>query len=85
MEEAANRITGGGLKPSEIIEQSATGQTPQEVFHRANVAIETVYDMLTNLQQTQNRRKAVVLISNGYDFDPFASSRAGPCFRSANF
>ena len=77
MEEAANRITGGGLKPSEIIQQSATGQTPQEVFHRANVAFETVYDMLSNLEKTQHRRKAVVLISNGYDFDPFASSRAG--------
>jgi len=77
MEEAANKITGGGLKPSEIIQQSATGETPQEVMHRANVAFETVYDMLNNLQQTQNRRKAVVLISNGYDFDPFAGSRAG--------
>ena len=77
MEEAANRITGGGLKPSEIIQQSATGETPQEVMHRANVAFETVYDMLNNLQQTQHRRKAVVLISNGYDFDPFASSRMG--------
>jgi VWFA-related protein len=77
MEEAANRVTGGGLKPSEIIQQSATGETPQEVMHRANVAFETVYGMLTNLEQAQNRRKAVVLISNGYDFDPFASSRAG--------
>jgi VWFA-related protein len=77
MEEAANRITGGGLKPSEIIQQSATGQTPQEVFHRANVAFETVYDMLSNLEKTQHRRKAVVLISNGYDFDPFTSSRMG--------
>ena len=77
MEEAANKITGGGLKPSEIIEQSSTGETPQEVMHRANVAFETVYDMLNNLQQTQHRRKAVVLISNGYDFDPFAASRAG--------
>ena len=75
MEEAANRITGGGLKPSEIIQQSATGDTPQEVMHRANVAFETVYQMLTNLEQAQHRRKAVVLISNGYDFDPFASSR----------
>ena len=77
MEEAANKITGGGLKPSEIIQQSSTGETPQEVMHRANVAFETVYSMLTNLEQAQNRRKAVVLISNGYDFDPFASSRMG--------
>ena len=77
MEEAANKITGGGLRPSEIIQQSSTGETPQEVMHRANVAFETVYQMLTNLEQAQHRRKAVVLISNGYDFDPFASSRAG--------
>ena len=77
MEEAANKITGGGLKPSEIIQQSATGETPQEVMHRANVAFETVYSMLTNLEQAQHRRKAVVIITNGYDFDPFASSRQG--------
>jgi VWFA-related protein len=77
MEEAANKITGGGLQPKDIIEQSATGETPQEVMHRANVAFETVYSMLTNLEQAQHRRKAVVLISNGYDFDPFTNSRAG--------
>ena len=46
-------------------------------MHRANVAFETVYEMLNNLEKTQHRRKAVVLISNGYDFDPFASSRKG--------
>ena len=76
MEEAANKITGSSLRPSEILEQSSTGQVPQEVMHRANVAFETIYDMLNNLQQTQHRRKAVVLISNGYDFDPFATTRA---------
>jgi VWFA-related protein len=77
MEEAASKINGGGLRPSEILEQSSTtGQVPQEVMHRVNVAIETIYQMLNNLQQTQHRRKAVVLISNGYDFDPFASTRA---------
>jgi VWFA-related protein len=76
MEEAANKINGSSLRPSEILQQSSTGQVPQEVMHRANVAFETIYDMLTNLQQTQHRRKAVVLISNGYDFDPFAATRA---------
>jgi VWFA-related protein len=77
MDEAANRITGGGMKPSEIIQQSASGETPAEVTHRAHVAFETVYDLLHNLEQTHNRRKAVVLISEGYDFDPFAQARSG--------
>jgi VWFA-related protein len=79
IEEAADKINGSGLRPSEILQQSAiggTGQVPQEVMHRANVAFSTIYDMLNNLQQTQHRRKAVVLISNGYDFDPFAGTRA---------
>jgi VWFA-related protein len=77
MDEAANRITGGGLKPNEIIEQSSSGETPQEVMHRAHVAFETTYDVLKNLETTHNRRKAVVVISNGYDFDPFSASRNG--------
>ena len=77
MEEAANKISGSGLRPSEIIQQSAMGTTPQEVMYRANVAFSTVNELLTNLEQAHNRRKAVVLISNGYDFDPFANSRAG--------
>ena len=77
MEEAANKITGGGLRPTEIVEQSAAGETPQEVMHRAHVAFSTTYDLLHNLEQTHNRRKAVILISSGYDFNPFESSRAG--------
>jgi VWFA-related protein len=78
LEEAANKINGSSLTPTDILQQSAmgTGQVPQEVMHRANVAFSTIYDMLNNLQQTQHRRKAVVLISNGYDLDPFASTRA---------
>jgi VWFA-related protein len=77
MDEAANRITGGGLSPKDIIEQSASGETPQEVMHRAHVALETTYETLKNLEATHNRRKAVVVISNGYDFDPFSASRNG--------
>ena len=47
-------------------------------MHRANVAFETVYEHARRTSsRRQHRRKAVVLISNGYDFDPFAGSRAG--------
>ena len=35
----------------------------------------TVYDMLRGLEEVHNRRKAVIYISNGYDFNPFADSR----------
>jgi VWFA-related protein len=77
LDEAAKRISGGGLKPKDVIEQSARGETPQEVMHRAHVAFETQLDVIRNLSQTHNRRKAVVVVSNGYDFDPFLASRSG--------
>jgi VWFA-related protein len=33
--------------------------------------------MLTQLERITNRRKAVIWVSNGFDFDPFAQSRLG--------
>jgi VWFA-related protein len=75
MDEAAGRISGSGLKPDDIVQESANGETPQEVMHREHVAISTMYDLLSNLESTHNRRKAIVVLSNGYDFDPYATSR----------
>src|SRR5439155_14410712 len=34
-------------------------------------------DIIGNLGQTHNRRKAVVVVSDGYDFDPYKASRSG--------
>jgi VWFA-related protein len=46
------------------------------VRYRAHVAFSTAYDILKPLAQVHNRRKAFIYVSNGYDFDPFAKSRA---------
>src|SRR4029079_2429854 len=37
----------------------------------------TVYDLLNNLEQVHNRRKALVYVSDGYDFNPFQDARLG--------
>jgi len=74
--EAINKISGAGLKPNEIIETPDGQQGPPEVRYRAHVAFSTAYDVLTNLEQVHNRRKAFIYVSNGYDFDPFSKSRA---------
>ena len=50
-------------------------QGPTEVRHRAHVAFSTAYDLMKNLEKLQNRRKAVIYISSGYDFNPFEESR----------
>src|SRR5688572_20751984 len=76
LDEAINKISGSGLKPDEIITTPDGSQGPPEVRYRAHVAFSTAYDILKPLAQVHNRRKAFIYVSNGYDFDPFAKSRA---------
>jgi VWFA-related protein len=79
-DEAMNRMTGSGLKPSEIIQMStATGssQGPAEVRYNAHVAFATMTEALENLEKVKNRRKALIWVSEGYDFSPFLNSRLG--------
>jgi len=75
LESAISRITGGGLRPKEIIEGMQGSQGPGELRHRAHVAFSTAYDLMRNLEKLQNRRKAVIYLSSGYDFNPFETSR----------
>jgi VWFA-related protein len=77
LDDAIKKISGNGLKPSEIIQGAEGAQGPSEVRHRAHVAFTTALDLLGQLERVTNRRKAVVWISNGFDFDPFAESRLG--------
>jgi VWFA-related protein len=41
------------------------------------VAFFTAYNIVNDLEPVANKRKAVIYISTGYDFDPFAESRRG--------
>jgi VWFA-related protein len=72
---AVERITGNGLKPKEIIEGAQGANGPTELRHRAHVAFSTAYDLMKNLEKLQNRRKVVIYISSGYDFNPFEKGR----------
>src|SRR5438105_1870560 len=76
LDEAIAKIIGNGLAPSEIIGAPEGSQGPAEVRFRAHVAFSTVYELLQKLEEIHNRRKALLYISEGYDFDPFAKSRA---------
>jgi VWFA-related protein len=78
------KITGSALKPNEIIEAPQSSQGPSEVRYRAHVAFSTAYDLVGQLEKIQNRRKAVVYVSNGYDFNPFPDARAGGGIMGSN-
>jgi VWFA-related protein len=75
LQSSIDRIQGGGLKPREIIEGAQGAQGPTELRHRAHVAMSLAYEQMRNLEKVQNRRKVVLYISPGYDFNPFAQSR----------
>ncbi|MGQ0736468.1 MAG: VWA domain-containing protein [Acidobacteriota bacterium] len=77
LDDAIKKITGNGLRPSDVIQGAEGAEGPSEVRYRAHVAFSTAYDLLKQLERVTNRRKAVVWVSNGFDFDPFAESRLG--------
>ncbi len=74
---AATKIRGSGLTSQEIFRTLETGQGPADVRNRAQMAFYAAYDVLGELEQVANKRKAFLYISTGYDFDPFAEGRQG--------
>jgi VWFA-related protein len=77
MQEAIKKITGNELKPQDIINGPSGPGGPSEIRYRAHVAFTTVEETLKNLEQVHNRRKALIYVSDGYDFTPFQNSRLG--------
>jgi VWFA-related protein len=71
----ASKIRGSGLTSTEIFRNLETSQGPADVRNRARMAFFTAYNLLADLEQVPNKRKALLYISTGYDFDPFASGR----------
>jgi VWFA-related protein len=72
---AASKIRGSGMTAAEIFQMLESSQGPGDLRFRAQVAFQTMYNMVASLDQVQNRRKAVVYISSGYDLDPYTEGR----------
>jgi VWFA-related protein len=77
LDDAIKKMTGDGLKPTEIINTGSGSEGPTELRYRAHVSFSTMLEGLTNLEKVHNRRKALVWVSEGYDFAPFQKSRLG--------
>ncbi len=73
--EIISKISGAGLKPSDLVRAASTADGPAEVKYRANTAFSTAYDVLKNFSQITNRRKIFIYMSSGYDFNPFPDAR----------
>jgi VWFA-related protein len=77
IDETIKKMTGNELKPTEIINGAGGPGGPTEIRYRAHVAFSTMTDALKNLEAVHNRRKAIVWVSDGYDFAPFKDARYG--------
>ena len=77
IDEAIKKMTGNELKPTEIINGAGGPGGPTEIRYRARVAFSTMAEALKNLEAVHNRRKAIVWVSDGYDFAPFKDARYG--------
>jgi VWFA-related protein len=77
LDDAIKKMTGDGMKPSEIINTGSGSNGPTELRYRAHVAFSTMLEGLNNLEKVHNRRKALVWVSEGYNFAPFQKSRLG--------
>lgn len=74
---AASKIRGSAPTPAELLQMLESSQGPGDVRNRAQIAFYTAYNMMAELEKVVNKRKAVIYISTGYDFDPFAEGRRG--------
>jgi VWFA-related protein len=74
---AVSKIRGSAMTPAEMFRTIETPQGPGDIRQRAQQAFYAAYGILADLEKVQNKRKAVLYISTGYDFDPFAEARRG--------
>lgn len=74
---ASKRIKGSGLTAQDIFRNLESSRGPVDLRDRAQVAFYTAYSLLQELENIPNKRKALIYISDGYDFDPFAEGRNG--------
>lgn len=72
-----SKVAGHGMGYRDIMDSRDGAQGPQGLRYNAHVAFRTAYNLIGNLDRVRDRRKAVILVSNGYDFDPFPQGRIG--------
>ncbi len=75
LESAISRVAGSGLTPDDLIKTIQGSRDASELRYRAHVAFSTANKQMRNLENIRNRRKAVIYVSSGYDFNPFETSR----------
>ena len=77
IEAAIDKVTGNGLTFLDITQLSEGPSGPANLRQRAANAFSTAYQTINELERVKNKRKAVIWVSQGYDFNPFEGARRG--------
>jgi VWFA-related protein len=77
IEAAIEKVTGNGLTFLDITQLSEGPSGPANLRQRAANSFSTAYQMINDLDRVKNKRKAVIWVSQGYDFNPFEGARRG--------
>jgi VWFA-related protein len=75
LDEAIGKTMGSGMSPDEIIKANQTSEGPAGLRYMAHTAMKTANGILEKAAQMTDRRKAIIYLSSGYDFNPFKDSR----------
>lgn len=77
LEAAIDKVTGNGLTFRDITELSEGPSGPANLRQRAANAFATAYETINGLDRVKNKRKTILWVSQGYDFNPFEGARRG--------
>ncbi len=77
IEAAIEKVTGNGLTFLDLTQLSEGPSGPANLRQRAANSFSTAYQMINDLDRVKNKRKAVIWVSQGYDFNPFEGARRG--------
>jgi VWFA-related protein len=77
IDQAIEKVTGNGLTFLDITQLSEGPSGPANLRQRASNAFTTAYQTINELERVRNKRKAVIWVSQGYDFNPFEGARRG--------
>ena len=76
LRDAEEKIMGDGYNNRQLIQEISQGvDGPSELRFRGHQAMKTVFQTVRNLEQVQDRRKVLVYMSSGYDYNPFHLER----------
>jgi VWFA-related protein len=74
---AIEKVTGNGLTFLDITQLSEGPSGPANLRQRTGNAFTTAYQAINELERVRNKRKTVIWVSQGYDFNPFEGARRG--------